>query len=216
MLQGIDVSGWQKSGTLKAKNYNFAIIKASEGVDYKSDGLDYHYNDFSGRTDGNPCGKLYGFYHYARPDTGNTAKAEAESFLKFVGHHKGKAVYALDWEDKALNYPASWAMEFLDIVSRETGCNPLFYASASVMRDPKYKDIVSKYPLWVAAYSDTPPDFGGAFKSWKIWQYTSEPYDLNKFNGNAEDWKALCCKAQKSKSWQVVRQGNGEIVLGWK
>ena len=103
MLQGYDISNWQGTTPMDA---DFLIIKASEGDGYKDPRLDQHYNAWK------ETGKPYGFYHYARPDLGNTPEAEADWFLSLVGGHVGKALMALDFEGEALSTPnaaACWS-----------------------------------------------------------------------------------------------------------
>lgn len=192
-MRGIDISHWNQN--VKYNNYDFVIIKASEGVNYKDPALDSHYDGLHGKSDGKPDSKkLYGFYHYARPDLGNTSVTEAKSFLSYTGHHAGNCIYALDWEGKALEYNPTWALEFLNYVKSKTGSNPLLYISASQENTRSYKAIrKAGFPLWIAHwYVDKP-----SVKDWDeytLWQYSSSPIDMNEFNGNKEDWFNLCGK----------------------
>lgn len=188
MLKGIDVSHWNKD--INYDEPSFIIIKASEGVKYKDPMLDEHYNKFSKRVDGKPVNKLYGFYHYARPETGNTPEQEADSFLGYIGHHVGNCLLALDWEQKALTQPIEWAEQFLDYVYMNTGVKPLIYCSASVT--PKLKNIYKKdYGLWVAHYGVNSPKIS-TYPFWAMWQYTSTPLDYNYFNGNEKTFRKYC------------------------
>mgnify|MGYP002096341206 FL=1 len=110
MLSGIDISNHQ--APMDYGDVDFVIMKASEGKSYKDARLDQHYN--------NVGNKLYGFYHYARPDTGNTPEEEADWFLSLVEHHAGKCIFALDWEGKSLNnYRSDWALSWLRRQKRE-------------------------------------------------------------------------------------------------
>ena len=64
MLKGIDVSSWQSPGAINYNDYDFVIIKASEGVNYVDPGLDRHLTALFGTTDPTPKkNKCYGFYH---------------------------------------------------------------------------------------------------------------------------------------------------------
>lgn len=193
MLTGIDISRYQKTMNT-FKGYDFVIMKASEGKTYMDTELNNHYNRLHGSNDGVPDStKLYGFYHFARPEN-NTPEQEAEFFLSLVGHHKGHCLFVLDWEAQALKYPIGWALKWLDIVYKKTGVRPLLYCQASYTT--KCKPISDAgYELWVAHYGVKAPKVG-AFKTWKLWQYTQTPLDKDKFNGTVEDWKELC-KIQK-------------------
>ena len=95
----------------------------------------------------------------------------------------------------------------------KTGVKPLIYMSKSVCKIYDWKDVASKYGLWVAQYAYkyqnngtgylTDPwtdDSGyGAWSAPTIYQYTSmgriggysKNLDLNLFYGTAEDWKKL-------------------------
>lgn len=183
MLTGIDVSHWQ--GRMDFSPYDFVIMKASEGNGYKDPMLDEHYNILHGSRDGKPdTSKLYGFYHYARPDLKNTPQQEADCFLSFVNAHIGTAIIALDWEGKSLAYSPDWAYDWLDYVFFNTGVRPLLYISASEENTGKYEKIMNaNYGLWVAHYGVNSPrvkhwDF------WAMWQKQGSPLDTNIFNGD--------------------------------
>lgn len=186
-MQGIDISSYQESKVMDG--YDFVIIKASEGKNYKDEMLDAHYNYYSKRKDGKPVKGYYGFYHYARPDLGNTPEVEADSFLNYVGHHAGKAIFALDWEGESLNYGAEWPLKWLKIVRDKTGANPLFYTSSSHENSGKYNIIRDAgFPLWIADWSNTPtlshwPDYA-------IWQFSGEYLDRDQTNPKL-NWEAL-------------------------
>ena len=191
MLKGIDVSGWQEYSPAHG---DFVIIKASEGVGYKSDGLDRHYDSYHGSNDGNPDNNLlYGFYHYARPDLGNSAEDEADWFVSLVGHHAGHAIFALDWEAGALDYPAEWALRWLNRVKEKTGVKALFYCSASVENSGKYNALRDNdYGLWVADYRGRGTPEVKHWPFWAFWQFTSTPIDQNYFNGGVNQFRAYC------------------------
>ena len=185
MLKGIDISKWNKN--VDYKSPDFIIIKASEGVNYKDPLLDFHYNNLNSIKKED---KLYGFYHYARPELGNSGEDEAKSFLSYVGHHAGKCLYVLDWEGNALKYPIEWAIEFLDYVYAHTGVKPLIYCSASVTKTLQ-KVYEKDYGLWVAHYGVSTPSIR-VYPFWAMWQYTSSPIDCNYFNGNRNTFKKYC------------------------
>lgn len=201
VLNGIDVSNWQSTSAYNPANYDFIIMKASEGVNYKDPMLDKHYDYISNSKNGKPTSKkLYGFYHYARPETGNTAEAEAKSFLNYVGHHAGNCLFILDWEGNALNQPVSWAKVWLDYVYKQTGVKPLIYLQQSQASSSKYKSIVDgDYGLWVAQYdsrsaTSTVRTQPGAtiWPVWAMWQYAENPIDKNYFNGSVVLFKKYC------------------------
>lgn len=211
MLKGIDVSGWQENSIVSQMSPQFIMIKASEGVNYKSDGLDRLYNTYIAWCKTKNITPLYGFYHYARPETGNSAAAEVDSFLSYVGHHIGKSRFALDWEGDALKVGEKWAYDFLDILRRKTNARPLLYVSASVARNFSL-DFKSICDLWVAHWGVSKPDFGNKWPTWALWQYSDKPCDLDYFNGEASNWLGKSSAPVKV-DWKITSQSDTKIVL---
>lgn len=73
MLKIIDVSNWQRGeidlSNLDQLGYDGVMMKATEGKNFKDKSLDYFYDLLHGKRDGKPDKeKIYGFYHFARPD----------------------------------------------------------------------------------------------------------------------------------------------------
>lgn len=117
-LTGCDISNWQKSTPI---NYEFYIMKATEGVGFIDKMSEKHTAEALKYTD------CIGFYHFARPDLGNTAKAEADSFLSVVKDYIGKAVLALDLECVGWGNYVDWTKQWLSYVYQQTGVRPLLY-----------------------------------------------------------------------------------------
>ena len=199
MLKGIDISHWQKGIDLGAIDVDFVIIKATEGNGYTDDMCDTFYQKAKS------LGKKLGVYHFARPDLGNTAEAEADWFIKeTLGYHK-EAMLVLDWESGDLTNVA-WAKAWLDRVYSKTGVRPVIYMSASVMHGADWSSVANAdYGLWVANYGS---NNGTAQESvfdryplkywdfYALWQYTSKGrlngysgnLDLNYFSGDGNAW----------------------------
>ena len=188
MLKGIDISHHQKGIDLGAIAVDFVIIKATEGNGYTDEMCDTFYQKAKS------LGKKLGVYHFARPDLGNTAEAEADWFIKeTLGYHK-EAMLVLDWESGDLTNVA-WAKAWLDRVYSKTGVKPVIYMSASVMHGADWSSVVNAdYGLWVANYgSNNGTAQESVFdryplKYWSfyaLWQYTSKGR-LNGYNGNLD------------------------------
>lgn len=199
MLKGIDISKWQAGIDLSKIDTDFVICKATEGVGYTDKNCDGFYQQAK------RLGKKLGVYHFARPDLGNTAKAEADWFVRETkGYHK-EAILVLDWEAGNLGN-ISWAKAWLDRVYEKTGVKPIIYMSASIMRQYDWSSVVNAdYGLWVANYGS---NNGTAQESvfdryplkywtfYALWQYTSTGklsgysgnLDLNYFSGDKEAW----------------------------
>lgn len=193
MLEGIDVSSWQSPGAINYKSYDFVIIKASEGVNFKDPGLDGHLTGLFGTSNAAPHPELcYGFYHYARPDLGNEPEEEAKSFLSYIGSQIGYCLMALDWEGDSLNYSTDWAKRWLDYVYKQTGVKPLLYIQAGQAKLDKYYSIAAAdYGLWVAHWEVDKPTYRN-WQNWAIWQYRGSPLDMDKFNGDKAAWWKYC------------------------
>lgn len=199
MLKGIDISHHQKGIDLGSIETDFVICKATEGNGYTDECCDIFYQKAKSLS------KKLGVYHFARPDLGNTAEAEADWFIKETkGYHK-EAILVLDWEQKALNYPVSWAKAWLDRVYEKTGVKPLLYIQASALSKDWSSVVAGDYGLWIASYgSNNGTAQESVFnkyplKHWSfyaLWQYTSQGHlngysgnlDLNYFSGDASAW----------------------------
>lgn len=179
MIHGVDISNHNLPQTYDG---DFVIMKASEGNGWKDKLLESHFNNL------NP-NQVYGFYHYARPDLGNTPEAEAEWFIECIRKYLGSCVMALDWEQESLNYSPDWALRFLEHVYKLTNVRPLLYIQASEENSGKYNKIRDKnYGLWIAHWGvESPSVKHWAF--WAIWQYQGSPLDSNYFNGTKENLK---------------------------
>lgn len=199
MLKGIDISKYQSNIDLSKIDTDFVIVKATEGVGYTDKYCDKLYQQAK------KLGKKLGVYHFARPDLGNTAIAEADYFVKeTLGYHK-EAILVLDWERGNLKN-VTWAKQWLDRVYEKTGVKPLIYMSASVMISADWSSVVkADYGLWVANYG---ANNGSANESafnkyplkywtfYALWQYTSVGrlsgyngnLDLNYFSGDKSAW----------------------------
>jgi GH25 family lysozyme M1 (1,4-beta-N-acetylmuramidase) len=201
MLKGIDISKWQSVGTGDQAE-DFVIIKATEGDGYTDPSCDAHYQRAKSQ------GKLLGVYHFARPDLGNSATAEANWFVSQIKGYIGEAILVLDWEVQTNK--TAWAKEFLDRVKQLTGVKPLIYMSASVVNGNDWSSVANAdYGLWIAGYPakynvKNPPvptekdmPFGlGAWKFWAIWQYTSSAGTLDRDIAamDASAWKKYAAK----------------------
>jgi len=203
-LKGIDISNWQAGINLAAVNFDFAIIKATEGVNYVSPSCDAQFQAVKAK------GKLRGVYHFAR-NTKNSAEDEANFFVNNIkGYLDKKTVLVLDWEDVNTS-DVAWAKRWLDKVQQLTGVKPIIYMSESVVNSHDWSSVANAdYGLWVAKYRDYAADYNydmslagtpPSVKWWKfytMWQWTSSGrldgyngnLDLNEFYGDAAAWLA--------------------------
>lgn len=184
MLNGCDISYAQEVG-VDISPYDFVIVRSNDGTDKDSKYVQHANNVLK-------AGKLLGFYLYSYPNL-NTAKAEAQAMIDAVKPYLGQCILALDWEGTAVsgNYPESYILEFLDYIQANTGITPFFYTFASALSGNKYANVAAKYPLWIAHWGASSPTIG-AWSKWTLWQYQGDPFDLDYFNGTAQDWADWC------------------------
>lgn len=202
-MNGIDISAWQGDAGIDLSKiaYDFCIVKATEGTDYKNRYFAAHCDAVLKKK------KLLGAYHYAN---GGNVQKEADSFLAYAKKYIGKAILVLDWEAK--NNPQfgkndlEWCLKWCNYVYQKTGIKPLIYVQKSAM------DAVKRcgYGLWVAQYPDyeqtgyqAHPWNEGAYNC-IVRQYTSVGrlsgyagnLDLNKAYISAASWNKLAGKAK--------------------
>lgn len=212
-MNGIDISAWQgdKNIDLAKVPYDFCIVKATEGTDYKNRYFTAHCDKVLNRK------KLLGVYHYAN---GGDPQKEADYFLAYCKKYIGKAVLVLDWE--AQNNPLfgkndlEWCLKWCSYVQKKTGIKPLIYIHKSAMEAVKK----AGYNLWVAQYPDyeqtgyqAHPWNEGAYNC-IIRQYTSVGrlsgyagnLDLNKAYISAASWNKLAGKAKKTSASTTVKK----------
>lgn len=197
MLSGLDISRHNRN--MKDVNvindYDFIIMKATEGATYRDSSLQYYNYALAPKM-------LKGFYHFARPDRGNSAENEASNFLNTIlKYNDERTLLALDLEDKALFVPDldAWALRFAKYVYNATGKKILIYCSLSEVKRFK-KCAAFGCGLWVAKWSLLKPNK----KSLKPWEFFAIWQDSNKlkvsgvicdhdlFNGTKEQFLKYC------------------------
>lgn len=152
-IVGNDISAigqGQVNYDLYKNNSNFVIVKASEGRDFTDPQLSR--NQSEARRVGLPLG----YYHFARPDKGNSPDQESDKFLSAIGQlHEGEML-VLDFE-VSYSDPVNWCKKWLDIVASKTnGTKPLIYLNQSQVTLPWQPVVDAGYGLWIAAYTFDP------------------------------------------------------------
>lgn len=196
-MNGIDISAWQGDAGIDLSKiaYDFCVVKATEGTDYRNRYFASHCDKVLTRK------KLLGAYHYAN---GGDYKAEADYFLAYCKKYIGKAILVLDWEAKNNHQfgknDLEWCLKWCNYVYQKTDIKPLIYIQKSVM------DAVKRcgYGLWVAQYPDY-NETGYQEHPWNegkynclIRQYTSVG-KLSGYNGNLDLNKAYISSASWNK-----------------
>lgn len=195
MIYGFDISHHNgKNAVVKCinemnkmgKSPKFCFIKISEGRTY----IDNMW--LSNFIDAVDYGLVAGLYHYARPEN-NTAIEEAKFFChnyREIWRVEVRAVNAipiLDWEGEALKHNRQWVRDWCDYVYNDLHIKPLVYISRSECHMHR-ATAAGNYGLWVAAWRDIDEGVGNVspWSTWAVWQYTSDPFDIDVFNGTVE------------------------------
>ena len=210
-LKGIDISKWQSGINLAKIEFDFMIAKATEGITYVDSCCDKFVQQAK------KLGKLWGFYHFARPY--NDPIKEADSFIKNTINYFNDGIPMLDWEAEN-KWDVSWAKRWLDRVAQQTGVKPYIYMSESVVNAYNWKPVADAgYKLWVARYRDNKVDYNydmsnagskPKVKHWTsyiMWQWTSSGrlngysgnLDCDVFYGTTENWNADAKKKDGNK-----------------
>ena len=134
MLNGIDISAWQRGIDAASVPSDFVIVKATQGLDYINDDCDRAYQQAKA------AGKKLGVYHFA--DGNSSGVAEADFFIDNIQGYIGEAILVLDWETDAVNCGPGYAKAFLDRVQARTGIKPMIYMSGSVVNEWDWSAVV--------------------------------------------------------------------------
>jgi GH25 family lysozyme M1 (1,4-beta-N-acetylmuramidase) len=184
MTVGNDISGAQGQidfGVYK-NNTNFVIAKASEGVGFIDSW--YGYNRSQSRTLGVP----FGSYHFARPDLGNSAEAEAKYFCSLIDGDpiREGEILCLDFE---VTYSdcVNWCKQWLDTVSGHfNGIKPYIYLNQAVASGFDWSPVANAgYPLWLASYQADGVGNKGKWSTITMQQWTSSQ-QVPGISGNAD------------------------------
>lgn len=164
-VDGIDVSRWQGGVDWNAFNLDFAIIKSSGGDGGLYVDPQFHANARWPRP--------WAPYHFAG---GTNALAEARYFCDAIRGTGWTLRPVLDWE---VNWPAgrareatAWVHTFQREVERQFGVVPVLYTGAYVCLDRSDASL-TRYPLWLAAYTGQPISCAPWGNRWTAWQYSS-------------------------------------------
>lgn len=188
-VYGIDLSNWNMNkGMFPRKaiqDSEFIFIKASEGSTWKDPTIGIWAKE--------GVGKVLGFYHYARPENGNSPIAEAHNFMEAIDPYVGKgALLALDWEGKALETSYHWIEKWMAEVMDFYKGMPLIYIQQSALDlvEPLYE---SNHGLWVAQWNHKPQQVDTNML-WAFHQYDTDDVDWNYFNGGKDQLRAYLCE----------------------
>ena len=188
---GVDVSSYQDTNVANYSGAKFAIVKASEGLDYRNPKAQSQISTAKAN------GMLPMAYHYGRfSSNSNVAVQEgnyAVNSAKAVGLNVGSYL-ALDYEQGSGNETGGDAganttaiLAFLDTIV-SAGYQPLLYSGAALLKSKiDTGKVLAKYPncLWVASYpvsgatSESNFIYFPSMDGVAIWQFTDNWRGLN-------------------------------------
>lgn len=197
-LSGIDVSHFQGDvdwNAVKAVGVTFAFAKASDGDTYKD-------NQFKKNWQGmQAAGVLRGAYHFYESD--DDPVLQANNFLAMVGSlAQNDMPPVIDIESTKGNFGSnSLATNLqicLDAVEEGLACTPIIYTNCSFWNE-NLNASFSRYPLWIARYSSSPPTIPNGWTTWQFWQYSQSgtvagvtgAVDLDRYAGSITDLQKL-------------------------
>lgn len=181
---GVDVSSYQDTNVANYSGAKFAIVKVSEGLDYRNPKAQSQISTAKAN------GMLPMAYHYGRfSSNSNVAVQEgnyAVNSAKAVGLNVGSYL-ALDYEQGSGNETGGDAganttaiLAFLDTIV-SAGYQPLLYSGAALLKSKiDTGKVLAKYPncLWVASYpvsgatSESNFIYFPSMNGVAIWQFT--------------------------------------------
>ncbi len=180
-LAGPDVASYQHPrnaainwARVAGHGARFVFVKATEGTTYVNP---WFARDWSAAR---RARLVRGAYHFARPAFPvSTAADQARAFVRVAGstREQGDLPPVLDLEDNGGLPPAqlvAWARTWLVTVQALTGRVPILYTYPYFWATSMGDDTTfGSYPLWLAAYSRTPPGALPGWSRWTFWQHTA-------------------------------------------
>lgn len=187
MLNGIDISNWQKNLIPSNLFIDFCICKATEGTYFVDRFCDAFIQNCKAK------GILYGFYHFAGTDNPTD---EAKFFFENCRGYIGEGIPVLDYEVWGENAnDVEWCERFITEFHHLSGVWPVLYISASHCADFAASAwIPETCGLWVAGYPrdfhqwPTLDDMPYNVSPWKfaaLWQFASD-WKLAGYNGDID------------------------------
>ncbi len=198
--EGIDVSHYQGQvdwALVKAAGIHFAFAKATQGTSYVDPELTANWPAMRA------AGLVRGAYHFMDPD--QDAAAQAEHFLATVQLEAGDLPPVLDievTEGMSVEGLDAAVRTWLEKVAAATGVQPIIYSDETFL-DTELANGFGAYPLWIAAYEETPPAPPAAWTAWTFWQYSQSgqvsgvdgDVDRDRYQGTAAGFQELLVPA---------------------
>jgi len=192
-IAGIDVSnhnGTIDFDSVRDDNYQFVLIKASEGKTFKDPAFARHYGG------ARAAGLKVGAYHFFRKN--RTGEEQAANFLDVIGNRTLDLPLVIDLEDDWGNGATTsydTAVErLLNMIAilKGKGYSVMIYTNKDGY-NKYYKDMLGDCDLWLCSF--TSPDLLDLPHRFQQYSYEGEvdgvdgEVDLNVFRGDRSDWE---------------------------
>ncbi len=211
---GLDLShhsgqvDWKK---VKAQNYRFAYVKATEGVDNPDALFEQHWRGLC------EAGLARGAYHFYV--TEDDPAEQARFFASRIKDNPGTLPPAVDVELLGAHTKGDLNAEllvFLHTLEGELGIKPIIYSSSRFW-DAHYEPVFSDYPLWMSEYGVKMPKVPFGWDNWLIWQHAADrtidgvekEVDINLLHPGVQLESLMPTSASTSCSGESDKNGNG-------
>ncbi len=171
MTKGIDVSSWQENidfKKVKKSGIKFVIIRAGFGTRTEPD--KYFERNYKEARD---AGLNVGAYWYSYAENGSQALAEARACLSVIAGKKFDFPIFYDLEEQSqfvrgIDFCSNLVRIFCNELE-ENNCFAGLYTSRYPLQNYIYRDVASRYAVWVAEYN---PKLNYRW-NYGMWQYSA-------------------------------------------
>lgn len=224
VIDGIDVSEWQTNidyNAVKRHGIDYVFIRVGTTAtdifhSVKDAQFETHY------AAAKEAGLMVGVYYYSTATTPAEAETEAANVLSWLGGRTLNLPVVLDYEDSEridptkVNMTAN-ALKFMEYIETHSNYDAMFYSYRALMDIYwagsvfQMQNIDSKYPVWIAQYSQ---DINSYTRPFEFWQYTdsgnvagiSGPVDCNFWYFNAANYPVASGKASIANASAALSQ----------
>ncbi len=188
--KGIDISSYQGSVEFSdlPSEYKALYIRAGGGDDFVDTRYEENY------TAAETKGLDYGFYYYVTATTVSEAQTQATAFAKLIEGTEYTLRPAMDFEDLSaltVNEINDIGLAFLQKLEELTEVTPAIYSDAYNVEVNFTNADFTKYPLWIAEYSqlDDPSSYvlqyTEVWSDWSGYQY-ADTLEIEGISGDVD------------------------------
>ena len=214
-LKGIDISKWQDGisfSEIKKAGVDFVIIRAG-CAKTKDPLLDTFVKGCEMQ------GIPYGFYWYSYALTSDRAREEAEACIEVIKKYKPTYPIAYDQEDKSqIDYCSTrtrtdMAIEFCETI-RAAGYTPGIYCNPAWLESYyKKAELIGKYDIWLAAWTENPDKPTKYNYGQKMWQWGLDVIGGHNVDGDLSYYDYAAANDEDIKPEAVAEIKIGDTVM---